>query len=196
MSQLRRFLAPHFLTFFTLTVFPTFPLLAQQSDLRGVVSDSSTGERIPYANIVITSINKGAAANLSGFYLIPSVPAGTYQVTASAVGFVRQIRTVIVRGAEPVTLNFRLPSQAVELEEIVVSGKSKPELLDVQTSVHVIDKAEMKLVPVTTQGDVLKSIQILPGFVSTSDVNSQFNVRGGGSDQNLILLDGMRIYNP
>ncbi|MBI3110897.1 MAG: TonB-dependent receptor [Ignavibacteriales bacterium] len=189
-------LASRFLTLLIITLCPIFPLLAQQSDIRGVVSDSSSGERIPYVNIVIASINKGGAANASGFYLIPSVPAGTYQVTASAVGFVRQIRTVTVRGTEPVTLNFRLPSQAVELEEIVVSGKSKPELLDVQTSVHVVDKAEMKLVPVTTQGDVLKSIQILPGFVSTSDVNSQFNVRGGGSDQNLILLDGMRIYNP
>src|SRR3989304_558816 len=99
------------------------PLLAQQSDLRGVVSDSSTGERIPYANIVIAGINKGAAANVSGFYLIPSVPAGTYQVTASAVGFVRQVRTVTVRGTEPVTLNFRLPSQEGELAQLVVSGQ-------------------------------------------------------------------------
>ncbi len=169
---------------------------AQTADLRGVISDSSSGERIPYANIIIASLNKGAAANASGFYLFTNLPSGTYEVSASAVGYVRQVRTVTILGNAPVTLNFRLVPQAVELEEIVISAKVKPELLDVQTSVHVVDKAEMKLVPVSTQGDVFRSIQILPGFVSTSDVNSQFNVRGGGSDQNLILLDGMRIYNP
>ena len=182
------------------TIFIVFliPLSAfsQRVDIRGVVSDSATGERIPYANVLIPSLSKGAAANLSGFYLIPSLPEGTYEIVASAVGYERQAKTVTLRGTAPITVNFRLPSKAVELGEVVVSERAKPAMLEIQTSVHIVDKADIKMVPVSTQGDVLRSIQILPGIVSTSDVNAQFYVRGGASDQNLILLDGMRIYNP
>jgi len=69
-------------------------------------------------------------------------------------------------------------------------------LKEINTSIHVLDQREMKLVPVTIQEDVFRSIQVLPGIVSTSDVNSHFYVRGGGGDQNLILLDGMKIFNP
>ncbi|MBI3788457.1 MAG: TonB-dependent receptor [Ignavibacteriales bacterium] len=172
------------------------PAAAQQADIRGVVSDSSNGDRIPYANLIIKDTNQGASANTLGFYLIPGVPSGTYIISASAVGYKRSEKIVVVQGSAPIIVNFRLKSQAVQLEEVVVTGRTKPKALEIQTSVHIVDKKDLEMVPVNTQGDVLRSIQILPGIVTTSDVNSQFYVRGGASDQNLILLDGMRIYNP
>lgn len=176
------------------------PLLAgvcvAQTDVRGTVSDSSSGERIPYANIVVAGATRGVAANAVGFYLLPSMPAGTYEITATAVGFQPLRKSVDVRGTTPITLNFLLKPQAVELEEVVVSGRAKPEQMEVQTSVHIVDKMELQRVPISGQADILRSLQILPGIVSTSDVNTQFYVRGGSGDQNLFLLDGMRIYNP
>jgi len=168
----------------------------QALDIRGVVSDSATGERIPYANVAIVNTNKGAATNASGFYLIPNVSAGTYEIAASAVGYVRQVKHVIVEGTKPIVVNFRLALEPVRLEEVVISAPAKRELKEIYTSVQVLDKKELQMVPVPVQGDILRSILLLPGFVSTSDVNAQFYVRGGAADQNLILLDGMRIYNP
>jgi hypothetical protein len=189
---------------FTILIFLAFPVilsmnsvvLSQVTDIRGVVADSATGERIPYANVILKETGRGAATNTSGFYLIPSVPHGTYELVVSAVGYQRQIRRVVVSGTAAVVVNFRLAPQAIELEEVVVTGRAKAEQLDIQTSVHTLGKAELKRVPVAAQGDLLRSIAILPGIVSTSDVNAQFYVRGGSSDQNLIMVDGMRLYNP
>lgn len=174
----------------------SFSAVAQYADVRGVVSDSLTGERIPYANVVIVGTSKGAAANAVGFYLVPRVSPGSYQITASAVGYARRTRNIIVPASGAVEVNFRLPSSAVETEEVVVSGVGHPELLEINTSVHVLDQKDLKLNPVAAQPDVFHSLKILPGIVSTSDVSSKFYVRGGAGDQNLVFLDGMRIYNP
>jgi hypothetical protein len=175
-----------------------FPLLvfAQGADVRGVVSDSTTGEKIPFANVTILDINRGASSNVQGFYLIPNLLPGRYTFSASSVGYVTRSITVEVRGVQPVTINFRLPSKPVELSEVTVTSTAKRELTEIHTSVHVLEQRDIHAVPIAAQEDIFRSIGMLPGVVSTSDVSSQFYVRGGGGDQNLILLDGMRIYNP
>ena len=172
------------------------PASAQNADIRGVATDSLTGENIPYASIVVVNTPRGASSNLSGFFLIGGLPPGAYDIAASSVGYVRQVRRIVVRPGEVLNLNFRLLSEAVEVGEVFVTERTKRELKEIQTSVQVMDQRELKLVPVTVQDDVFRSIAILPGIVSTSDVSAQFYVRGGAGDQNLILLDGMRIYNP
>ncbi len=168
----------------------------QGIDIRGVVSDSTTGEKLPYTNVIIMGTSKGAATNIEGFYLIPNNDIGMYQVAASAVGYERKIKTVRVGREGPVIVNFELAPVVVELEEVVVTETGKRELLEINTSVHLLDEKDIKTVPVTVLEDIFRSITVLPGVVSTSDVNSHFYVRGGGGDQNLILLDGVKIYNP
>lgn len=170
--------------------------MAQGSDIRGVVTDSVTGRRIPYANIVLEGGQKGAAANEVGFYLLPNISAGTKQISASAVGYQKQTIQVVVQAGQILEINFRLVPQTIELEEVVVTARARPEFLDIHTSVHLLEQQDLKRVPATLQEDVFRSLTILPGIVSTSDVTSKFYVRGGAGDQNLILLDGMKIYNP
>lgn len=170
-------------------------MLAQSVDVRGVVVDSASGERIPYATIAVKPINKGAATNLSGFYIIPGVPFGTYTFAASAVGYSTVSKTIHVAGLEPITLGFSLPQKPVELSEVVVQGERSLDKLDA-ASLHVLGSDEVQRIPGAGQADLLRAIQVLPGIVSTADVSSKFYVRGGSGDQNLILLDGMRIYNP
>lgn len=169
---------------------------AQGVDIRGIVADSATGEKLPFANVVLVGTNKGAATNMNGFYLIPNVLPGEYEMTASSIGYAKRTQKVHVGTVGPVIVEFRLPAKAVEFSEVVVTGQGKPELLEINTSVHVLDQRELQRVPQVMMDDVFRSIQILPGVVSASDVNSHFYVRGGASDQNLILLDGMKIYNP
>ncbi|MBM4167548.1 MAG: TonB-dependent receptor [Ignavibacteria bacterium] len=171
-------------------------LTAQGVDVRGIVTDSISTERIPFTNIVLIGTNRGAASNINGFYLIPNVPPGEYEISASAVGYDKRIVKIRVAGRDPIVVNFTLVSKAVEIPEIVVTERGKRELSEINTSIHVMDQREMRAVPVTIQEDVFRAIQVIPGIVTTSDVNSHFYVRGGGGDQNLILLDGMKIYNP
>jgi hypothetical protein len=171
-------------------------LFAQEVDIRGTVTDSSNGERIAYATVLIEGTSKGAASNTSGFYLIPNVIAGTYTLVVSCVGYLKRIEKVAVGFGEPLLVNIKLSPEPVQMSETVVTGKISRDVSDVQTSVHTLEPQDIRAVPVTAIPDILHAIQILPGIVSTSDVNSHFYVRGGGGDQNLIMLDGMKIYNP
>ncbi len=168
---------------------------AQGVDVRGVVTDSSNGQRIPFANISIRDTRLGVSTNLNGFFLITNVPPGKYVMVASAIGYAHMGRTVEIRGREPITVNFILSPQAVEVSEVITEGTQSPEKATA-TSMHVFGSKDIQDIPVAGQQDVLRAIQILPGIVSNSDVSAKFFVRGGAGDQNLILLDGMKMYNP
>jgi len=169
---------------------------SQTSSIHGIVSDSLTSERIPYANVMLVGLNRGTAANAEGFFLIPNLNPGTYELSVSSVGYRKKVETLVVPADKSLEVNVRLVSQAIETEEVVISGTRKGRLAEIATSIHVMSPKEIKLTPVTAQEDVFYSLQMLPGFVSTSDVSSRFFVRGGAGDQNLVLLDGMKIYNP
>ncbi|MCU0454603.1 MAG: TonB-dependent receptor [Bacteroidetes bacterium] len=179
-----------------LLVLLAMPAFSQTGDVRGIVVDSTTGEKIPYASIMVLNTPRGASSNLQGFFLIGALPEGTYDLAVSSVGYVRSVKRIFIRRGIVLNLTFHLTPEAVKMGEVVVTERAKRELKEIQTSVQVLDQNDLKLVPVTAQGDVFRSIAVLPGIVSTSDVSAQFYVRGGAGDQNLILLDGMRIYNP
>jgi len=168
----------------------------QSSDIRGVVSDSLSGEKVPFASVVVVGISRGTSTNVSGFFLIAGLQPGSYEVSVSSVGYHRKVVRTAVWPGEATNLTVALSPEAVQVGEVVVTERAKRELKEIQTSVQVMDARDMKMVPVAGQGDIFRSIQALPGIVSTSDVSSQFYVRGGAGDQNLMLLDGMRIYNP
>jgi hypothetical protein len=178
-----------------LLLFPALSI-AQGIDLRGIVTDSTTQEKLPFANIVLVGTNKGAATNLNGFYLIPNVLPGEYDLSVSSVGYQKKVQRVFVGIKGPIIVSVALSPVVVEMSEVLVESSVKRELKEINTSIHILDSKDIAAVPATVQEDVFRSIQILPGIVSTSDVNSHFYVRGGGGDQNLILLDGMKIYNP
>ncbi len=100
-------------------------LLAQGVDIRGVVADSANGEKLPFANVVITGINKGASTNIQGFYLIANLSPGRYEMTASSIGYERQTKFVNVRVGQPVDVNFRLAPKPVEFSEVLVTDQVK-----------------------------------------------------------------------
>ena len=171
-------------------------LNAQTTDVYGVVTDSLTRQRIPFTNISVVGTTRGAAANSVGFYFIPKLPPGTYEIAASSIGYIRVSRVVTLREGKPLELNLALNPIPVQSEEVLVTAPRKRMDLETTTSVHVLDKQDLKLVPVAAQADLLQSLKILPGIVSTSDVSSRFYVRGGAGDQNLFMFDGIRIYYP
>ncbi|HEX7573760.1 MAG TPA: TonB-dependent receptor [Bacteroidota bacterium] len=166
------------------------------SDIEGVVSDSATGERVPGANVIVRGTNRGAATNNNGFYLISSVPSGTYTLVVSAVGYQRRTIPVAVSGTGAQTVNIKLATRLIETREVVVETQSISALTERSASVHIITPKELQRLPAAGQQDLLRSLQVLPGITSTSDVSAKFFVRGGAGDQNLILLDGMKVYNP
>lgn len=164
--------------------------------LQGVISDASTGETLPFANVVIEGTNLGGAANGDGFYLITKVPPGTYRVVASYVGYRIIVKNVTIREGTASRVSFELPPVPIELETVIKTGERFRRENETAVSMHAVGPQELGMVPAAVESDVFRVIRTLPGVVSTSDVTAQFFVRGGAGDQNLILLDGMTIYNP
>ena len=166
------------------------------ADIRGIVADSSTGERILGANVLLKGTHRGSTTNNDGFYVISSVSPGSYEIVVSAVGYARRTVSVTVRGKEPITINIRMRSRLIETGEVVVESEAISSFTERSVSVHIVTPKELQRLPAAAQPDLLRSLQMLPGITSTSDVSAKFYVRGGAGDQNLILLDGMKVYNP
>lgn len=184
------------LCFCSIVIWPSVTV-AQTSDVYGVVTDSLTRQRVSFTNISVVGTKWGAAANNVGFYFISKMPPGTYEIVASSIGYVRTSKTVILRDGKSVELDFELASLPVESEEVLVTApRRRLEIETKTTSVHVLERRDLKLVLVAGQQDLLQSLKILPGIVSTSDVSSRFYVRGGAGDQNLFMFDGIRIHYP
>ena len=164
--------------------------------IKGTVRDSSNGESIPYANILLEGTRLGASASIRGFYLIPDLTVGTYRVRATAVGYEAKTKVVTVTANTTVDVGFFLKPKPTEIEPATVTVERFKGLYEAVPASQPIGREEIQLVPVTLDADLFRVLSTFPGVVRTSDVSSQFYVRGGGGDQNLILLDGITVYNP
>lgn len=163
--------------------------------ISGTVKDTLTGETLIGATVRITGpVKKGATTNTYGFYSL-TVPRGQDTLSFSYVGY----KTIIIRLSvtKNTTLNIDLGASNA-LNEVVVTDKaaSNNNILEPQMGVNKLDIKEISNVPVLLgEKDVIKTIELLPGIETTGDANTGFYVRGGGSDENLILLDGAPVYN-
>lgn len=172
------------------------PLFSQQKfAISGYIKDAKTGEDLIGATLSIKEIQgKGCSTNAYGFYSVTLLP-GHYQVTAQYVGYSPQTEEIILTQAT--NKDFLLNEAISELDEIVVTGERKDEnLTRTQMGIQKLDTKDIKTIPVIFgEKDLLKTIQLLPGIKSAGEGSSGFNVRGGASDQNLILLDEATVYN-
>lgn len=163
--------------------------------ISGIVKDAKNGEDLFGATVVIKEITgKGVSTNAYGFYSL-LVPAGKYRIIAQYMGYAPKEQEISVSG--PLKMNFALLEQASQLDEVVVTSYRKDEnIRQTQMGVEKIDPKYINNIPVLFgEKDVLKTIQLMPGIKSSGEGSSGFNVRGGGADQNLILLDEAPVYN-
>lgn len=188
--QVQRALAFVFLFF-------AFSAAAQEKYvLSGYVKDAATGETLIGAAVAVAdSAGLGTVTNAYGFYSL-ELPAGTHRLRFSYVGYAGQQTTVTLNEAS--RLNIELAEESVELQEVVV--KARPDDANVKSTEMGTVGLQMdnvkKLPALMGEVDVLKTIQLLPGVLSAGEGNAGFYVRGGGPDQNLVLLDEAVVYNP
>ncbi|MFZ1729906.1 MAG: TonB-dependent receptor [Bacteroidota bacterium] len=163
--------------------------------VRGFASDSLSGERLTLVNIYITKLGIGAATDANGFFFVGNIPEGTQRCRVTLIGYATIERDVEIIAGKIVTLNLQLTPAVLEMD-VVETTADRRIRYDTEISTQPISAAEISVVPKAVEADLFRTIAVLPGVVATSDVSSQFYVRGGGGDQNLIILDGMTIYNP
>ncbi|RMG83680.1 MAG: TonB-dependent receptor [Bacteroidetes bacterium] len=172
-------------------------MIAQTEDItiNGTVSDADNGETLIGATVTVPGTTLGTTTNEYGFYSL-TIPRSddSVRLDFSYVGFQTQSMTILP--TKNITLNVEL-STGIELKEVVVKADSYQEQLrSTQMSVEEISTKEVKVIPALLgETDILKTIQLKPGIPSGSEGTTGLFVRGGGSDQNLIILDEAVVYN-
>jgi hypothetical protein len=173
----------------------SFSLTAQERfTLSGTVSDSYSNETLIGVNLYIPELKTGITTNEYGFYSI-TVPKGSYTIRISYMGYNSLEEKIQLQ--QNTKTNFKLYSAENTLKEVIVTDtKSKIDIRKPEMSVNKLSISAIKRMPVVLgEVDVLKSILLLPGVTNAGEGASGFNVRGGGADQNLILLDEATIFN-
>jgi hypothetical protein len=184
--------------FFSITVFVLGFLLQSAAQdrvtLNGFVRDSTTGETIIGATLIVNGASKGVSTNQYGYYSI-TLPKGDYTISLTHVSYIPFQAQIVLN--ESFQQNFELmPKSAVIKEVIILSKKRDQNVKNAQMGRVDLSINQIKSIPALLgEVDVLKVIQLLPGVSSAGEGNSGFYVRGGGPDQNLIILDDAVVYN-
>ena len=169
-------------------------LYAQEKfTISGTISDTKNNETLIGVNIVAKEIKAFAVTNEYGFYSL-TLPKGEYEITVSYVGYESISEKIVL--AKNIKKNFSLTDSGQQLEEVIITEKQKANIRKPEMSVNKLSIATIKQMPVVLgEVDVIKSLLFLPGVTNAGEGQSGFNVRGGGADQNLILLDEATIFN-
>lgn len=170
-------------------------LLAQERyTVSGYVTDSATGEALIGASVFVQELQKGLPTNTYGFYSV-TLDAGTYTFVVRYIGYADLQRTIHLDADRK--LNLPLRSAVVEMRSVEVVGEKRVNNTESTAMGRMdVDVQKLNTLPALLgEVDILKTIQYLPGVKSNGEGNSGFYVRGGGPDQNLILLDEATVYN-
>jgi len=167
----------------------------QRHTVSGTIKEKSSGEVLIGASVHLLELPKaGAVTNAYGFYSL-TAPSGNYTLIISFSGY--RSDTLKIELTKDVLQPVEMAQAEEQLQEAVVTASRTNNVTRPLMGVQKLSVNEVKDLPVLFgEKDILKTIQLLPGVQSAGDGNSGFYVRGGGTDQNLILLDEATVYNP
>lgn len=175
-----------------LLLFPLLGIAQKKYTISGYAEDKLSGERLIGANVLVAK-TLGTASNKYGFYSL-TLPAGNYDLTCRYIGYKPAIKGISLLSDTVINISL-LPG--LEIEEVKVTANTTVGSNTVSSLNYFNpDMEEINKVPVILgEQDLLKAIQFLPGIKGGAENTAGYNVRGGSADQNLILLDGVPVYN-
>lgn len=173
-----------------------FALSPDEAAVNGFVKDSSTGETIIGATVYLKNTPKGAFTNKSGFFAITGIIPGDYIIVVNSIGYQPYEQKVKLTKGETFRANFILNTQSIMAQEVSVTAERQVDKRQINISRVNVPIAQVKQIRIGGESDVFRSLQMLPGILTSSQVSSGLYIRGGSPDQNLVLLDGSTVYNP
>ena len=175
-----------------------FSILFSQTilDIHGFVRDDSSGEPISYANVFLSNSTIGVATDRDGYFVMSGISMGVYELNVTMMGYGMVKQKVDLSLGESIRLEIRLMEQVIETSEVLVTAERQKFERSMESSQIALDLREINSAPAFVEPDVFRTLQMLPGVQTTSDFSSALYVRGSTPDQNLIMLDGIAIYNP
>jgi hypothetical protein len=194
---------PHFCTHFNamkqfviffFVLFPSFLNAQEKFTISGYIKDAASGETQIGATVVVKELGSGTTTNQYGFYSL-SLPKGEYTIVYSFIGYQSITRNISLQQNQK--LNIDLKSVSQELGEVVVTGERKTDNVEKTEMSTVNLKMETinKIPALMGEVDIIRAIQLLPGVTTGGEGSTGFFVRGGGADQNMVLLDEAPVYN-
>ena len=180
------------LTLFSL-FFLAFSFAQNKSTLSGTITDAESGEAIINAKIYIPAIRQGAVTNTYGFYSL-TVESGKHTIEFRSGGMETVVKEFDL--TDDVVFNIEMTSEIKSIGEVTISAKKGENVNSARIGQIDLDVEKIKTLPAFMgEVDIIKAIQLLPGVSSVSEGGQGFYVRGGGPDQNLVLLDEGVVYN-
>jgi outer membrane receptor protein involved in Fe transport len=181
------------ITIFVFVLIPSTLTAQSTGKISGKITDASTGEAIPFANVFVEGTSTGAAADIDGNYTILNLAPGLYSVTASVVGYQKvTVQEVRVNVDFTTRLNFELSSGAVDLPAVIVQGERNPLIRqDLTNPTIAITEETLQELPVNQISDVIK---LQAGVVEGDDGN--LHVRGGYGNEIAFTLNGITLNDP
>jgi outer membrane receptor protein involved in Fe transport len=162
--------------------------------IHGEVRADSSLEVVPFATVEVAELGRTAVADAHGYFLIPQVPEGSWTVRVRALGYRDLAREVRLTAGSSLELELRMVR-----EPVAIAGVSVEVARGAADAVGPppvrLDPATIRFAPGLAEADVLRTVQILPAVQAMSDFSSALYMRGGASDQNLITLDGVPLFN-
>ncbi len=180
--------------FLAFLLIPVFVLAQEKITWNGYIKDSLSGESLIGANIAVLSAGKGISSNQYGFFSI-TLSDGTYTVLCSFVGY--QPKEFSLNLTNNIQQNILLVPNSLTLADVTVTGSKRANnVKNAQMGKFELSVNTARALPAFLgEVDILKTLQLLPGIRNGGEGNAGFYVRGGGPDQNLILLDDAVVYN-
>lgn len=166
------------------------------ASLSGFVRDADSREALIGANVMVSGANLGAATNVEGYFVVNGIPPGTYEVTINYIGYKKLREKISFAAREKVVKNFLLAVQPIEAGGVTVTADQEAAQRDLRIAQLNVSVRSIQSLPRVVETDVFRALQFLPGVTGTSDYSTALAVRGGNTDQNLITLDGITVYNP
>lgn len=170
---------------------------AQKASIKGFVYDKESGEPIIFTNVYLEGTTYGISTDINGFYNLSKVNPGTYTLACSYIGYETYQIQIRLEPNQVLTQNLFLVPSDVQIGDVTISAERQEMQTAVRTSVTKISPKQLTKIPtIGSDPDIAQYLQVLPGVVFTGDQGGQLYIRGGSPIQNLVLLDGMIVYNP
>jgi outer membrane receptor for ferrienterochelin and colicin len=162
--------------------------------IKGYVTDAKSGERLIGTSLFVTETSQGTTSNVFGFFSL-TLELDSLELVISHAGYITETRKLQL--TEDMELDIALQQRVILNEIVVVNAESKTNTQNrtIPGKISVSSSLVKSIPGLFGEADVLKSLQLLPGIQAGNEGMSGFNVRGGSADQNLVLLDGVPVYN-
>ncbi len=163
--------------------------------ITGLVEDALSGERLPFANLMVYQSTLGATTNVDGWFTVFDVPSDTALIEVSYIGYQTQYFR-LEPGMDMGQLEFALIPGTL-LQEVTVEAAAQEQMMQASVGISqiAIAPAQIKAIPSLGERDIFRSLQLLPGVSGSNESSSGLYVRGGTPDQNLVLFDGFTVYH-